>query len=101
MGSLLVVGGGDPNISGRFYEDDSFAIFDRWAEGLQQAGIVRVTGDLILNASSFDGIYRHPDWPPERDTRWYQAPDLRALVQRQRRHRVGRHGRAARARRRT
>ena len=74
VGSLLVVGGGDPNISGRFYENDSFAVFDRWAEGLKQAGIVRVSGDLILNASAFDGIYRHPDWPPDRDTRWYQAP---------------------------
>jgi D-alanyl-D-alanine carboxypeptidase/D-alanyl-D-alanine-endopeptidase (penicillin-binding protein 4) len=74
MGSILVVGGGDPNISGRFYENDSFAVFDRWAEGLKQAGIVRVSGDLILNASAFDGMYRHPDWPPVRDTRWYQAP---------------------------
>ena len=74
MGSILVVGGGDPNISGRFYENDSFAVFDRWAEGLKQAGIVRVSGDLILNASAFDRIYRHPDWPPDRDARWYQAP---------------------------
>ncbi len=74
MGSILVVGGGDPNISGRFYENDSFAVFDRWAQGLRQAGIVRVSGDLILNASAFDRIYRHPDWPPDRDTRWYQAP---------------------------
>ena len=74
MGSLLVVGGGDPNISGRFYDNDSFAVFDRWADGLRQAGIVRVSGDLILNASAFDGMYRNPEWPPDRDTRWYQAP---------------------------
>lgn len=74
QGSLLVVGGGDPNISGRFHEDDSFAIFDQWTQGLRQAGIVRISGDLILNASSFDGIYRHPDWPADRDARWYQAP---------------------------
>ncbi len=46
LGSLLVVGGGDPNISGRFYDDDVFAIFDKWAAGLRQAGILRVTGDL-------------------------------------------------------
>ncbi len=32
LGSILVVGGGDPNISGRFYDEDAFAIFDKWAE---------------------------------------------------------------------
>ena len=74
QGSLLVVGGGDPNISGRFYENDSFAVFDRWADGLRRAGIVRVSGDLVLNASAFDRLYRNPEWPPDRDTRWYQAP---------------------------
>jgi serine-type D-Ala-D-Ala carboxypeptidase/endopeptidase (penicillin-binding protein 4) len=74
QGSLLVVGGGDPNISGRFYDNDSFAVFDRWADGLKQAGIVRVAGDLVLNASAFDRLYRNPEWPPDRDTRWYQAP---------------------------
>lgn len=74
MGSLLVVGGGDPNISGRFHEDDSFAIFDSWVGGLAKLGIMRVSGDLVLNASAFDGLYRNPEWPPDRDSRWYQAP---------------------------
>jgi len=74
IGSLLVVGGGDPNISGRFYDNDSFAVFDRWADGLRKAGVTRVSGDLILNASAFDRLYRNPEWPPDRDTRWYQAP---------------------------
>ena len=73
-GSLLVVGGGDPNISGRFYEDDINAVFDRWAEGLRQAGVTRVTGDLLLNASFFDSIARHPEWPAGQESRWYQAP---------------------------
>ena len=38
VGSLLVVGGGDPNISGRFYNDDYNAVFDKWADGLRRPG---------------------------------------------------------------
>jgi serine-type D-Ala-D-Ala carboxypeptidase/endopeptidase (penicillin-binding protein 4) len=74
IGSLLVVGGGDPNISGRFYGDDINAVFDKWAEGLRQAGINRVVGEIVLNPSFFDSIGRHPDWPAGQESRWYQAP---------------------------
>lgn len=73
-GSLLVVGGGDPNISGRFYNDDFNAVFDRWADGLKKAGVMRVAGDLVLNASFFDDVGRHPDWPTGQENKWYQAP---------------------------
>ena len=67
VGSLLVVGGGDPNISGRFYGDDINAVFDRWAEGLLQAGVHRVVGDVLVNAAFFDSVGRHPDWKPDQE----------------------------------
>lgn len=73
-GSLLVVGGGDPNISGRFYNDNFNAVFDAWAEGLRKAGIQRVAGDILLNTSFFDSIARNPEWPAGQQSRWYQAP---------------------------
>jgi D-alanyl-D-alanine carboxypeptidase/D-alanyl-D-alanine-endopeptidase (penicillin-binding protein 4) len=74
VGSLLVVGGGDPNISGRFYNDDFNAVFDKWAQGLAQAGVRQVVGDLILNSSFFDSVSRHPEWPTGQEAKWYQAP---------------------------
>lgn len=74
MGSLLVVGGGDPNISGRFYNDDFNAVFDKWAAALKAAGVTRVGGDLILNDSFFDSETRHPEWPAGQEAKWYQAP---------------------------
>jgi D-alanyl-D-alanine carboxypeptidase/D-alanyl-D-alanine-endopeptidase (penicillin-binding protein 4) len=74
VGSLLVIGGGDPNISGRFYEDDYNAVFDKWAEGLARAGVRRISGNLVLNTSFFDSVGRHPEWPEGQEARWYQAP---------------------------
>ncbi len=73
-GSLLVVGGGDPNISGRFYNDDYNAVFDKWASGLKAAGVARVAGPLVLNDSFFDSVKRHPEWPAGQEQKWYQAP---------------------------
>jgi D-alanyl-D-alanine carboxypeptidase/D-alanyl-D-alanine-endopeptidase (penicillin-binding protein 4) len=73
-GSLLVVGGGDPNLSGRFYDNDIHAVFDRWADGLRASGVTRVSGDVLLNAGFFDGQYRNPGWPTGQEARWYEAP---------------------------
>ena len=73
-GSLLVVGGGDPNLSGRFYGNDVNAVFDRWTEGLQLSGITEISGGIKLNATFFDSVYRNPGWPAGQEARWYQAP---------------------------
>lgn len=73
-GDVAVVGGGDPNLSGRWYDGDSFGAFRAWAAALKAQGIQRVTGDLWLVPGVFDDQWVHPDWPKEQLTRWYEAP---------------------------
>ena len=73
-GDLGVIGGGDPNISGRHYNGDSFAVFRQWAERLKAAGIRQVKGDLYLATGFFDDQWVHPDWPTDQLDRWYEAP---------------------------
>lgn len=73
-GDLAVVGGGDPNISGRHYLGDSLAIFRRWAGELEARGIRRIRGDLVLVHGLFEDGWVHPDWPRDQLAKWYQAP---------------------------
>lgn len=73
-GDLAVVGGGDPNISGRHYEGDSLAVFRRWAAEIRRAGVRRIKGDVFLVYGLFEPPRVHPDWPDDQITRWYEAP---------------------------
>ncbi len=54
VGYLAVRGGGDPALTS---ED-----FWRLAADLRRTGLRRVRGDLILDASAFDGVRWHPSW---------------------------------------
>lgn len=74
QGDIAVVGAGDPNISGRFYEGDSFAVFKAWAAAARARGIHKVNGGLLLATGFFDDVLIHPDWPARQLDRWYQAP---------------------------
>ncbi|HEX2223651.1 MAG TPA: D-alanyl-D-alanine carboxypeptidase/D-alanyl-D-alanine-endopeptidase [Thermoanaerobaculia bacterium] len=73
-GDLGVVGGGDPHISGRDYDGDSYAVFRGWARELRAQGIDRVTGDLYLDNGFFESLQIHPDWPRDQLIEWYEAP---------------------------
>ena len=74
QGDLAVFGGGDPNISGRFHDGDSYAIFREFARALRERGIARVAGDLYLVNGIFEEPRVHPDWPRDQLTTWYEAP---------------------------
>jgi D-alanyl-D-alanine carboxypeptidase/D-alanyl-D-alanine-endopeptidase (penicillin-binding protein 4) len=73
-GALIVVGGGDPALSGRLYDDDPLAVFRPWADSLLRQGIHAIRDGLLLDTSFFDDVQVHPDWPTEQEQRWYQAP---------------------------
>lgn len=73
-GDLAVVGSGDPNISGRFYEGDVYAVFRAWAGALRDRGIARVAGDLYLVDGLFERHVIHPSWPRDQLMSWYEAP---------------------------
>ena len=73
-GDLAVVGGGDPNLSGRHFDGDSLAIFRRWGRQLRALGIEAVAGDLVLVHGFFAGPLVHPDWPRDQLDTWYEAP---------------------------
>jgi D-alanyl-D-alanine carboxypeptidase/D-alanyl-D-alanine-endopeptidase (penicillin-binding protein 4) len=73
-GDLAIFGGGDPNLSGRFHDGDSYAIFREWAAALKAQGIDRVSGNLYLVNGLFNPPNVHPDWPRDQLTSWYEAP---------------------------
>lgn len=74
QGDLAVVGGGDPNISGRHHFDQPYAVFHEWARELKGRGIRQVAGKLVLVDGLFSGPLVHPDWPRDQLDRWYEAP---------------------------
>jgi serine-type D-Ala-D-Ala carboxypeptidase/endopeptidase (penicillin-binding protein 4) len=73
-GDLGVIGGGDPNISGRNFDGDSLAVFRDWARELKGRGVRRVTGDIYLASGLFEPLTIHPDWPRAQLDSWYEAP---------------------------
>ncbi|MFH1023961.1 MAG: D-alanyl-D-alanine carboxypeptidase/D-alanyl-D-alanine-endopeptidase [Planctomycetota bacterium] len=73
-GDLLVVGGGDPNISGRFHQGNPCAVFERWAEALRAKGVRSVRGDIRGDDGLFDRQFWHSSWAKAERDRWYMAP---------------------------
>lgn len=73
-GDLAVIGGGDPHLSGRQHNGDSYGPFRPWAQSLRNLGVERVSGQLFLVHGLFDDETVHRDWPRDQLTRWYEAP---------------------------
>ncbi|HVR87757.1 MAG TPA: D-alanyl-D-alanine carboxypeptidase/D-alanyl-D-alanine-endopeptidase [Planctomycetota bacterium] len=72
-GDLHVFGGGDPNISGRFHDDDPTAIFRDWAARIRAAGVTKANR-LVLHTGIFDDTHLHPGWRNYDLWTWWAAP---------------------------
>ncbi len=73
-GDLIWQGGGDPTISGRFYNDDIFKVFDDWADSLQAKGIDEIRGNIIGDDNKFDNVGLGKGWAWDHESYWYSAP---------------------------
>jgi len=73
IGDIIIRGGGDPNISGRFHDGDPLALPRRWARHVKASGIISVSGDVIADDTVFDREFLNPHWPQEQYLKWYQA----------------------------
>lgn len=72
-GDVHVFAGGDPNLSGRFHDDDPTAIFREWGAKLKAAGVVKA-GRLVLHTGIFDDVHVHPGWKSYEPWNWWAAP---------------------------
>ena len=73
QGDLILVGRGDPTISGRFYGDSTTYVYDRFASRLRELGVRRITGGLVGDASYFDDARVAAGWESSNLLWWYGA----------------------------
>jgi D-alanyl-D-alanine carboxypeptidase/D-alanyl-D-alanine-endopeptidase (penicillin-binding protein 4) len=78
VGDLLLVGGGDPNLSGRFHEGRPTAAFEDLAQQLLAAGVRSVEGRVVGHEGLFAGERRGEDWSWG-DLVWCYGAEVSAL----------------------
>jgi D-alanyl-D-alanine carboxypeptidase/D-alanyl-D-alanine-endopeptidase (penicillin-binding protein 4) len=78
LGDVLLVGGGDPNLSARFSPGRPTAAFEAMAEALVAAGVRRIEGRLVGHEGAFVGDRRGSSWTWE-DLAWGHGAEVSAL----------------------
>jgi D-alanyl-D-alanine carboxypeptidase/D-alanyl-D-alanine-endopeptidase (penicillin-binding protein 4) len=78
LGDAYLVGGGDPNLSGRFTEGRVTAAFESLADQLRAGGVKRIEGRLVGQEGLFQGDRRGDDWSWG-DLVWRYGAEVSAL----------------------
>jgi D-alanyl-D-alanine carboxypeptidase/D-alanyl-D-alanine-endopeptidase (penicillin-binding protein 4) len=77
-GDILIRGVGDPSISGDFYRDDRFHVFDKFFDSLYSRGIRNINGNLVGNDAFFDQ-QSYPEGWSWQDLSFYYGVEISAL----------------------
>ena len=73
-GNLVVQGGGDPTISGRFFDGDIYRVYNNWADSLIKIGIDEIDGNIIGDDNLFDDTNLGTGWAWDNESYWFSAP---------------------------
>lgn len=79
VGDVYLVGGGDPNLSGRFHDGRAIAPFEQLADQLVAAGVKRIEGRVLGYDGLFAGDRRGEDWTWG-DLVWCYGAEVSALA---------------------
>ena len=71
-GDLILYGTGDPGISDRFYQSPT-EVFEAFASQIAEAGISRIEGAVVGDATYFSGPGLGPEWNPRDLNEWFAA----------------------------
>jgi D-alanyl-D-alanine carboxypeptidase/D-alanyl-D-alanine-endopeptidase (penicillin-binding protein 4) len=78
-GDLIVYGRGDPTINTRFHDGNLFKAFEPFVGALTNAGLKRVAGDIMADASFFRGPEFGSGWACD-DLQYYYGAEISALT---------------------
>ncbi|WP_138429261.1 D-alanyl-D-alanine carboxypeptidase/D-alanyl-D-alanine endopeptidase [Fodinibius saliphilus] len=77
-GDIIIRGTGDPSISGTFYNENRFHVFNKFFSAIDSMGIQKINGNLIGNTSFFDEQPYPKGWSWE-DLSFYYGVEISAL----------------------
>ncbi|HYQ56749.1 MAG TPA: D-alanyl-D-alanine carboxypeptidase/D-alanyl-D-alanine-endopeptidase [Draconibacterium sp.] len=72
-GNLVLIGGADPALGSEYFQKHYFNFLERWAQIVKDAGIKRINGNLILDASIYDSEKVPATWIWEDIGNYYGA----------------------------
>lgn len=72
-GNLIIQGRGDPTISGRFYNNNVYAVYSKWADSLIVMGIDEIRGNIIGDDNLFDDLGLGKGWSWDYESDWFAA----------------------------